>query len=68
MKLLQPGSTFIDGVANIGYFSLLAAKRCPGASIISLEPVAVSYRAFLENIALNGYKNIEALNLAAGGK
>jgi FkbM family methyltransferase len=52
--------------ANIGYFSLLAARHCPGGKIISLEPVSNSYKALTENIALNQFTNIEMLNLAAG--
>jgi len=67
-KLLLPGRTFIDVGANIGYFSLLAAQHCPGAKIISLEPVSNSYKALLENIALNKFESIEALNFAAGDK
>lgn len=65
---LQPGSIFIDAGANIGYFSLLAAKQATQGRVIAIEPVSATYKALKENIALNKFTNIEALNLAVGDK
>lgn len=37
--LLRPGDTFVDGGANIGLFSLVAAARVgPGGQVIAFEP------------------------------
>jgi FkbM family methyltransferase len=37
-QFFEPGLRFLDVGANIGYFSLLVAARCPGAVIHSFEP------------------------------
>ncbi len=52
---LREGDTVIDIGANVGYFSLLAA-RCVGPSgeVIAFEPVPSIVRQLKENIALNG--------------
>lgn len=67
-KLLKPDSIFIDVGANIGYFSLLAALQSPKGSIIALEPVSYLFNSLRENISLNKFSNIEAINIAAGDK
>jgi FkbM family methyltransferase len=36
--LFRPGLRFLDVGANVGYFSLLVAKHCPGAVIHAFEP------------------------------
>jgi FkbM family methyltransferase len=63
---LQPGDVFIDIGANIGYFSLLAARQQPTARIISIEPVKELFEKLKENILLNDFKNIFPVNAAAG--
>ena len=65
-KILKPGDVFLDIGANIGYFSLLAAKHEPTAKIFSFEPVGSSFQKLEENIALNAAKNIKALNAGIG--
>lgn len=65
-KLLKPGDVFLDIGANIGYFSLLAAKHEPTANIVSFEPVSSVFKKLEENISLNMTKNVNALNLAVG--
>lgn len=51
---LQPGDTFLDIGANIGYFSLLAAKRVgPTGRVFAVEPVPSNIDAINENLALN---------------
>jgi FkbM family methyltransferase len=64
-SLLRPGMKVIDAGANIGLYSLLAAKRVEGAGHIwSFEPSQNTYRLFLDNLALNGITNVSPYQLA----
>jgi FkbM family methyltransferase len=65
-KILNPGDVFLDIGANIGYFSLLAAKHEPTAKIISFEPVSSQFERLEENISLNIARNVRALHSAVG--
>ena len=65
-KILKPGDVFLDIGANIGYFSLLAAKHEPTAKIFCFEPVRSSFHKLEENIALNAAKNVKAVNAGIG--
>ena len=67
-KILKPGDVFLDIGANIGYFSLLAAKHEPTAKIISFEPVSSVFKILEENISRNAAKNVKAVNAAASDK
>ena len=67
-KLLLPKSVFIDIGANIGYFSLIASRAVPTATIIAFEPVSYLFAALQENIALNNIKNIQPVLAAVGEK
>lgn len=64
-QLLEPGDTMIDGGANIGYFSLLAAK-CVGehGHVHSFEPIPRTFEDLNRNIHLNSFFNIRANNRA----
>jgi len=64
-RLLHPGDTAVDGGANIGYFSLLAA-RCVGdqGAVHAFEPVQRTFTLFLDNIQRNRVRTIQA-NCAA---
>ena len=65
-KILKPGDVFLDIGANIGYFSLLAAKHEPTAKIISFEPVSSVFKILEENISRNAAKNVKAVNAGVG--
>jgi FkbM family methyltransferase len=67
-KLLQPDNTFLDIGANIGYFSLLAARSAPAGKIIPFEPVSYLFYALEKNIALNSIANIHPVKAAVGEK
>jgi FkbM family methyltransferase len=58
-ELLPPGGTMIDVGANIGFFSLLAA-RCVGTSgkVIAFEPLPVTRRHLERNLQLNGMAQV----------
>jgi FkbM family methyltransferase len=51
---LRPGDVLWDIGANVGAYSLLAAKLCPDARVISFEPFIPNFAHLWENIALNG--------------
>ena len=59
---------FIDVGANIGYFSMLAARQRAKA-IFSFEPVPKTYEMLAKNIAYNGFEGIvRTFNLALGSE
>ncbi len=55
-RLLLPGDLFVDGGANIGLFTLVAAAAV-GASgeVIALEPAETTRRSLIRNVALNEF-------------
>ena len=65
---IKTGGTFLDIGANIGYYSLMAAKL--GATkIIGVEPNPVVLNRFKENIRFNGFeKKIKIFQLGIGEK
>ena len=64
---LKPGENFLDIGANIGYFSLLAAKQIwPTGIAIAIEPSPREFEILLKNINANDYcQNIAPINCAA---
>jgi FkbM family methyltransferase len=65
LKLLRPGSIFLDVGANIGDFSLLASSVTGSAGkVLAFEPEATKCYWIKRNIELSGYKNIEVFQLA----
>jgi FkbM family methyltransferase len=57
---LARGGTFLDVGANIGYFSLLAA-RLKGVQVFAFEPSPRELARLYRNIILNGRSNIAVL-------
>ncbi len=54
-QLLRPGDIFIDGGANIGELSLVAAKSVgPGGRVLSFEPAAGTYGSLVNHVRING--------------
>jgi FkbM family methyltransferase len=68
-SVLKPGDVFIDVGANIGYFTMLAAK-CVGASgkVYAIEASPSTYDLLIANLRLNEVKNVEAINMAVTDK
>ncbi|MCD4650610.1 MAG: FkbM family methyltransferase [Candidatus Cloacimonetes bacterium] len=66
-SLIKKVSTFYDIGANIGYYSLLAAKLNPKIQVVSFEPARGPHFYLKENIKLNGFTNIIAEPLAIDG-
>ena len=59
---VKTGQTVIDVGAHIGRYALVAAKKAN--SVIAVEPDPSNFRILRENIRLNGFRNITALNVA----
>jgi FkbM family methyltransferase len=61
-EFLRPGMVFYDLGANIGFFSLLAARLVgAGGGVFSFEPDAQVASRLRRNIELNGYSNITVI-------
>jgi FkbM family methyltransferase len=62
---LKDGSVVVDIGANIGIFSIKAARCAPGIRVFSYEPEPANFRTLQQNIALNHLEDrITALNSA----
>jgi FkbM family methyltransferase len=66
LPLLQPHMTFVDVGANVGVFSIPAAKRLRDGKVFAFEPSSWTYERLLRNIRLNGLTNIHATQSALG--
>jgi 23S rRNA G2069 N7-methylase RlmK/C1962 C5-methylase RlmI len=62
---LNHGDTVVDVGANIGAFTMQAAKIVgPGGRVISIEPAPDSASRLEENISLNNLTNVETIRVA----
>jgi FkbM family methyltransferase len=59
LNRLLPSDIFVDVGANLGYFSVLAAKRLTEGQVIAVEPSPRSYRLLRTNVELNGLNNVQ---------
>ena len=67
-QTLKPGMNVIDVGANIGYYTLLAAKLVGIGRVWSIEPEPQNFNDLTRNVALNGFLNVTALNVAVGDR
>lgn len=67
LDALPPGATFVDIGANIGCYTLPAARRVgPGGRVLAIE-AAPSILPYLENnVSNNGLRNVEIVATAVG--
>lgn len=63
-RLLKPDTTFVDVGANMGEFTLFAAKRIRSGTVFAFEPVPSLFSLLNENIALNNFSHVQTFNLA----
>jgi FkbM family methyltransferase len=57
-RLLQPGDTFVDVGANMGWYTLVASKAVGSTGrVISFEPAPSSYSLLQRNVKDNGCRN-----------
>ena len=67
-QYLPPGGTVIDVGANIGCFTILAARQVgPTGRVIAIEPDEGSFHQLERNLELNRLRNVTPLRLALGG-
>jgi FkbM family methyltransferase len=60
-KLLRPGDTFVDVGANIGWFTILAARLVgEKGKVVAFEPSSAIYDHLTANVSLNGLSNVQA--------
>jgi FkbM family methyltransferase len=66
---LSPGDVFFDVGANIGFFSLIAAKHIKArGSVYAFEPVPRNAARIARSARLNGFGMIEVFTEAVGAK
>lgn len=64
-SFLRPNDTFVDVGANIGLFTVIAARRVgPAGRVLAFEPTTKTYQRLLENVSLNGLLNVSAYRMA----
>lgn len=58
-RLLEPGDGFVDVGANVGIYSLIAARRVgPSGQVIAVEPMPSTMAALLTTVAINGISHV----------
>lgn len=68
-RVLRPGDGFIDGGANIGVYSMLAASLVgPSGRVIAFEPFPTNADRLAASAALNGFDQIETRKAALAEK
>jgi len=68
LRTLQPGQTFVDVGAHVGYFTLLAASKVgPTGQVIAFEPCEHNADILWANVRLHGYEDRVTLHRAAVG-
>jgi FkbM family methyltransferase len=64
-RLLSSGDLFVDGGANVGLYSLVAASRVgPSGNVIAFEPARGTRQALHENVSLSDFHNVEIRSAA----
>jgi FkbM family methyltransferase len=64
-RLLTPDAVVLDIGANIGYYSLVAAKKAAKGKIFAFEPQSATFQRLQFNINLNHLTNITLLPCGA---
>ncbi|MGB8167990.1 MAG: FkbM family methyltransferase [Chthoniobacteraceae bacterium] len=62
---LRPGDTFLDIGANVGLYTLAAARRVGRlGSVHAFEPCSQTFERLAENVQLNGLRNVSCHKVA----
>jgi FkbM family methyltransferase len=68
-QTISPGDTVVDIGANIGCFSILAARRAgPTGRVIAVEPGPAAYEQLCRNLELNALDNVTLVRAAVGDR
>ena len=63
--VLRPGDDVVDGGANLGYWSLVAAHLVgPRGRVYAFEPVPATAQALARNVAASGYESVRVTRAA----
>ena len=66
-EFLDPGSVFVDIGANVGIYSLKAAKYIGREGVVvAIEPFPEMLAALFHNVQVNGFTNVRLRNFCAG--
>ncbi len=68
LALIGKKAVIFDIGANIGWYSLLLAKKLADCQTLAFEPIPKTFRYLKKNISLNQVKNIQAYNFGFGPK
>jgi FkbM family methyltransferase len=64
-RVIQPGMTFIDAGANMGLYSIFAARRVgPRGKVLALEPSGREFEILQKNVKLNSLTNVIVIRKA----
>ena len=67
-RYLKPEMIFIDVGANLGEYTLFAAKRVTRGRVLAFEPLPSIRTMLQKNITLNGFKNIDVYPFGLSSK
>ena len=68
-RLLQPGMVFVDVGANMGLYSLFAARKVTvSGQVLAVEPSRREYEILEENVKSNALKNVRLVKAAASDR
>ena len=66
---LKPGQTFVDIGANIGYYTLIAARLVgPAGRVFAFEPDPANFALLKKNVERNGYDNVVLVGKAVSDR
>jgi FkbM family methyltransferase len=65
-SMLEPGMTFVDVGANVGLFTVPAARKLGMGKVFACEPSGWTYERLIRNLKLNGIENAVAVRTALG--
>jgi FkbM family methyltransferase len=66
--VLPEDAVVLDVGANIGDFTLQAARRCPSGRVVAIEPLGEHVRIIGNHVAMNGIRNVTCIQAALGGE
>lgn len=66
-RLLRPGMCFVDVGANVGYFTLLAARRVgPTGRVVAVEPSRYAADRLTATVSANGIRTVRLAQIGLG--
>jgi FkbM family methyltransferase len=69
IALVKEGMNIVDIGANVGYYTLLAARRVgPHGKVYAFEPEPRNFGLLMENIRLNSHENVIAIQRAVSNE